>query len=220
MTQLLFNLYNFHEEWAYNQVAPYINSDMTVTILPFSFAEGQVTATNWESFYGCDGHFYQGLIAPFIAYGISENDIRLVNYFSVESTDLQQQLLNSGIIFLTGGLPDKTMARLKDLSVVTTLEQFSGLLIGSSAGAMVQLKNYHITPDQDYDCFSYQEGLNLVTDFAIEVHFEHSREQQNSIQRVLSETDATILYAIEDEGGLIIDNHVTTTVGKVHLYPN
>lgn len=217
MTQLLFNLYNFHEEWAYQHVAPYIKADMSVTILPFSFADDEITAANWQHFYGAKGHFYSGLTAPFNAFGIPNSSINLINYFTADFSNLSCQLLNADIIFLTGGLPDKTMERLKKLAIVDILEQFSGLLIGSSAGAMVQLKNYHITPDADYDDFSYQKGLNLITDFAIEVHFENTLTQQASIRRVLTETEIPLLYAIEDQGGLIVNQQVTT-IGKVHLY--
>lgn len=217
MRQLLFNLYNFHEDWAYQHVAPYIKPNMTVTILPFSFAANQITADNWQQFYGEQGHYYDDLTAPFKAFGIPNSAISLVNYFTADSLRLSQQLLNSDIIFLTGGLPDKTMDRLKKLALKETLEQFSGLLIGSSAGAMIQLKNYHITPDADYDSFTYQEGLDLITEFAIEVHFENSAVQQASIQRVLTETKIPLLYAIEDQGGLIVDQKVTA-IGSVQLF--
>lgn len=48
---------------------------MTVTILPFSFADGEITLANWNSFYGNNGRFYPELIAPFQTFGLSEADI-------------------------------------------------------------------------------------------------------------------------------------------------
>lgn len=121
MRQLLFNLYNFHEEWAYKAVSAYIKPDIRVTILPFSFADGEITIANWNSFYGNNGRFYLELIAPFKTFGLSETNIELVNYFTVTSRELQQQLMTTDIIFLTGGLPDKTNDRLKELAVIGTL---------------------------------------------------------------------------------------------------
>ena len=36
--------------------------------------------------------------------------------------------------------------------------------MGTSAGALIQLEEYHLAPDADYD-FQYQEGLGLVSGF-------------------------------------------------------
>lgn len=218
MTHLLFNLYNFHEEWAYQEVALYIKPEMTVTILPFSFAEGDITSENWELAYGPEGRFYESLVTPFLAFGIQPEAIQFINYFTSQPNELAEQLPRTDIIFLTGGLPDQMMRRFHEKQIVESLEHFTGLLIGSSAGAMVQLHDYHITPDCDYEAFSYQKGLNLITDFGIEVHFDHSPDQEASMKRVLAETETKLIYAMEDQGGLIVEKNHVTPIGAVHLY--
>lgn len=218
MTHLLFNLYNFHEEWAYKEVAPYIRPEMTVTILPFSFAEGDITSENWELAYGAEGRFYESLVTPFLAFGIQQEAIHFVNYFTSQAEELAEQLARTDIIFLTGGLPDQMMRRFHEKQIVESLEHFTGLLIGSSAGAMVQFQDYHISPDCDYEAFSYQKGLKLMTDFDIEVHFNHSPDQEASMKRVLAETETKLIYAMEDQGGLIVEKNHVTPIGAVHLY--
>ncbi len=55
--------------------------------------------------------------------------------------------------------------------------------IGSSAGAMIQIAKYHITPDEDYNTFTYNKGLNLIKDFDIEVHYEGTEVQNKYIKR-------------------------------------
>ncbi|EPZ54469.1 peptidase S51 family protein [[Clostridium] sordellii ATCC 9714] len=71
------------------------------------------------------------------------------------------------------------MDRLKEFKIIEDIENYKGIVMGSSAGAMVQVAQYHITPDKDYDTFSYNEGLNMITDFDIEVHYKKHLFRKN-----------------------------------------
>lgn len=52
---------------------------------------------------------------------------------------------------------------------------------------MIQLDEYHISPDPDYPSFSYERGLAYRNDFDIEVHYDQTKTQLASIKRVLEE---------------------------------
>lgn len=90
-------------------------------------------------------------------------------------------------------------------------------MIGSSAGAMIQIAEYHITPDEDYDKFKYSRGLNIIKDFGIEVHYEARDIQKQSIEKLLNEKK-DLVYAITNNGGLIFDNGKTILLGEVESF--
>lgn len=218
MINMLFSLYNFHESWAKDSVAKYINSNDKVLIIPFSFYDTINSDDEWQKEYSkTSGRDYKSVIAPFITYGIQEENIDWINYFKDTKENAKAKIRNSNIIFFTGGLPDKMMERLIEFDLVCELESFTGVIIGSSAGAVIQIAEYHLTPDGDYSTFSYYLGLNMINDFAIEVHYEGTDIQYESIKKVLHEKKDKI-YAITNSGGIIVDNGQITALGDVQTF--
>ena len=218
MVNMLFSLYNFHEEWAKEIVGRYISSNDNVLIIPFSFGCDISNDTDWQYAYNRNyGKYYNSIIIPFLSYGIAEKNINWVNYFSDTKEDALDKIRKSNMIFFTGGLPDKMMWRLRKFELVSDIEHYKGTIIGSSAGAMIQIYDYHITPDEDYDSFSYNKGLNLIKSFDVEVHYENTELQNNSIDKVLAEK-VNKVYAISNSGGIVVENNTVTTIGDVYKY--
>ncbi|WP_251671813.1 MULTISPECIES: Type 1 glutamine amidotransferase-like domain-containing protein [unclassified Sporosarcina] len=200
---MLFSQYNFHESWAKDYVRRYINPADKVLIIPFSFSDSVNNSKDWDHAYNQEfGKFYQNICTPFLSYSIQETNISWLNYFLDSHETAKEMIKNSDIIFLTGGLPDKSMDRLREFGLLNEITNYTGVIIGSSAGAMIQLAEYHITPDKDYASFSYNKGLNLLSDFDIEIHYEGSDIQNRSISKVLEEK-ADSVFAIGDSGGMI-----------------
>ena len=88
--------------------------------------------------------------------------------------------------------------------------------MGYSAGAMIQFNEYHITPDEDYPAFVYEKGLGCLQGFAIEPHYQASRIQKESMQRVIEEKHKDV-YGIYEKGGIILDQGKMTMFGKVDI---
>lgn len=61
------------------------------------------------------------------------------------------------------------------------------------------MTEYHITPDEDYDSYSYHPGLGLLEGFEPEVHYAASAVQQESIARYLRERGKPV-YAMTNQG--------------------
>lgn len=101
--------------------------------------------------------------------------------------EMKEKILNSSILMLTGGAPDLMMKRIKEKKLKKLIKNYKGIMIGYSAGAMIQLDSYHISPDEDYPKFLYQTGLGCLSGFAIEPHFRRSKVQLQSIEKVKSE---------------------------------
>lgn len=218
MVNMLFSLYNFHESWAKDLVSKYINSNDKVLIISFSFDDNICDDNGWCNAYSKNnGRYYESIIAPFLNYGIKEENINWINYFKDTTENAKIKIKNSNIIFFTGGLPDKMMIRLKEFNLIDDIENFKGVIIGSSAGAMIQISEYHITPDEDYNIFTYNTGLNFIKDFDIEVHYEEAEIQNKYINKVLREKRDKV-YAITNTGGIIVDNEKIVLLGKVKTF--
>lgn len=218
MVNMLFSKYNFNESWAMDIVAKYINSNDRVLIIPFSFGEEIGSDKDWQNAYNKDnGKYYKSVVVPFMNYGIKEENIKWINYFKDTIESAKVDIINSNIIFLTGGFPDKMMLRLIEFNLVNDIEDFEGVIIGSSAGAMIQIAEYHITPDVDYNTFTYNKGLNLIKDFDIEVHYEGTEVQNKYIKKVLMEKKDKV-YAITNTGGIIVDNEKIILVGDTQTF--
>lgn len=218
MINMLFSQYNFHERWAKDTVGKYIHSNDKVLIIPFSFGDKISNEENWENAYSRNkGKFYKSILTPFIAFGVREENISWLNYFKDTKEEAKAKIRNSNIIFFTGGFPEKMMMRLIEFHLIDEINYFQGVIIGSSAGAMIQIAEYHISPDEDYPTFSYNRGLNLIKDFDIEVHYDGNEIQNSYINKVLNEKIDTV-YAITDTGGIIVDQQKIMLLGDVHTF--
>ena len=138
-----------------------------------------------------------------------------MNYFRDTIDEMKMKILNSSILLLTGGAPDLMMKRIKEKRLKKIIKNYKGVMIGYSAGAMIQLDSYHISQDEDYPEFSYQTGLGGLSGFDIEPHFRKSKIQIKSIEKVQEEKQIPI-YGIYENGGIIVDKSITC-FGKVAL---
>ena len=94
--------------------------------------------------------------------------------------------------------------RLQAMDVENVIRSFDGLIMGDSAGALIQLDSYHVTPDRDYPEYAYYEGLDLIHGFDLEVHYCGSTEQNNSIRRCIQEKGMPV-YAMPEQSGVIVE---------------
>ncbi|MBE6083177.1 Type 1 glutamine amidotransferase-like domain-containing protein [Sporanaerobacter sp. PP17-6a] len=217
MINILLSQYNFHDKWANGSVQKYIDTDDKVAVIPFSFNEKLIgNATEWENAYNKNyGKYYQEIVEPFLQLGIKEENITLLNFFEDKEDDMKRIIEDSNVVFLTGGLPDMAAKRILEKNLLKHIDNEDKVIIGASAGALIQLSNYHITPDKDYSEFMYLKGLGLIKEnFYVEVHYAETDLQKNCIQRVLKEKTDTV-YAIKDTGGIILDNNIITLLGDV-----
>ena len=129
---------------------------------------------------------------------------------------MKNKIMNSSVLLLTGGAPDLMMKRIKEKKLKKVIKNYKGVMIGYSAGAMIQLDAYHISPDEDYPKFSYQIGLGCLSGFDVEVHFRKSKVQMESIEKVKNDKKIPV-YGIYENGGMILEKEVIC-FGQVDCY--
>ena len=220
MVNVLLESYNLTDPFLYDALKPYIKPHHRVAIVAFSFLPSQATTLEqWLTMYGREeGIFYHWLVDPLMEFGIPEENITVVNYFADSKELAREKVENADILYFTGGLPDAMMDRLAEFELLDVLQSFDGLVLGCSAGAMIQLREYHITPDWDYPEFGYYNGLPWLQDFYVEVHYEETDLQKECIHRVLRERGKPVYATFHDRGALMIENGKITRLGETELF--
>lgn len=218
MVNILFdcpNLDDFKEE-----LREYFSEDSRVAVVAFSFYDDYVyDAASWEKVYGRGlGNCYFETVDALSAFGVSKENITFINYFTDTHESARDKIKNANVVYFTGGLPDRMMDRIKEFNLLDTLREFDGIAVGYSAGAVIQLAEYHLYPDGDYKDFGYYEGLGYMNSLYLEVHYEFKPEQNESIRRVLAERNLPVYVTHTRRGGVVVDNGRIKIIGKVDVY--
>lgn len=214
MINILLNYYNFDGAWARQHLEKYVLGKK-VLIIPLAYREGQAwDNASWQSIYGKGGEKYANILAPFLEYGYGEDEIDWLNYY--DGRDHIAQIQNATLLFFTGGMPEKAIRRMDELGITNAVKNFGGVVMGASAGAMLQLETYHVTPDEDYDRYHIQHGLGLVKGLDLEVHYLATDLQNECTKRAVNELGLPV-YQMWHEGGLIVDGSKVTVMGQVRL---
>ena len=220
MINILLEGYNIAEPWLYTELKNYIKPSHKVTVIALSFRDDRVKfAEDWNLLYSKEnGKYYDGIIGNFAVYGISEKNITFINYFKDTKESAKHKVENADIIYFLGGLPDRMMERIKELEIFDSLVKHTGIVMGYSAGTVIQLSEYHLSPDDDYPEFKYYEGFPYLNEFYIEVHYEGTNVQKESICRVIKERKKPVYAISYMNGAIIVDNGKMKLLGDVKRY--
>lgn len=220
MTNILLEGFDINAHWLYDELKNYIKPHYTVAVVAFSFRDNRVKGlSDWNQLYSKEsGKFYNGIVGGFVAYGISENNITFVNYFSDTKEIAAQKIQNADIVYFLGGLPDRMMDRINEFDLYDVLLNHKGVIMGYSAGAVIQLAEYHLSPDEDYKEFSFYIGIPYLGDFYLQVHYENTEAQNAAIQKVLNGRGKTVYATSLGKGAVIVHNGTVKLLGEVHTF--
>jgi peptidase E len=201
------------------ELGRYFRKGDKVAVVAFSFYDNYVyDAESWERVFGKGGNCYYETVDGLAPFGITPDDISFINYFTDTKESAKRKIKEADVIYFTGGLPDRMMDRIREFELEEILLAHRGVVMGYSAGAVIQLNEYHLYPDGDYKDFGYYKGLPYLSGFGIEVHYEYKPEQYESIRRFLKERSVTTYVTHTRSGGIVIDNGEVKVIGKVDVY--
>lgn len=220
MVNILLEGYEIDAPWLYEELKKYIKPIHKVAVVAFSFRDSRVKSlADWNVLYSKEnGRFYGGIVNGFTSYGIPEENISFVNYFADTKESAKQKIETADIIYFLGGLPDRMMDRIKEFELQDVLMKHNGIVMGYSAGAVIQLAEYHISPSDDYPEFGYYEGLPYLKDFYLEVHYEETASQKAAIEKVMTERKKTVYATSLMKGAILVDNGNIRLIGNVKEY--
>ena len=95
-----------------------------------------------------------------------------VNYYEADSSALADKIADSDVLYFCGGEPDLLYQRLCELKLLEPLKCFDGIVMGDSAGAVIQFDHYHD-----------QSGLGYLREFDLEVHFTGIRSRKRRFKK-------------------------------------
>lgn len=218
MINILFDCPNIDD--FYDDLKPYLSEQTRVAVVAFSFYDDYVKdAKSWESVYGEGiGNCYFETVDSLARFGVKPQNVSFINYFTDTHESAVKKILDADTVYFTGGLPDRMMDRIRDFDLTDTLASFGGTVIGYSAGAVIQLGEYHLSPDGDYPDFKYCNGLPYLNGFYLEVHYRGLDSQNNSIDRVLRERNAPVYVLHDHGGGILVENGKIRTIGHVDVH--
>lgn len=216
---VLMNTSIIDDKWCRRSIKPFLSKEDEVAVLAFSFYDDTKTLDDWNRQYEPGrGIWYRANTDVFKWFGIPAGQVHWINYFTHTPAQMRNILANCSVVLYTGGAPDLMMKRIREKKLQSILKKWQGTVMGYSAGAMIQLKEYHITPDPDYPQFVWETGLGYTDQFDIEVHYNKERAQKEAIQRALSQRNRPV-YAIGEEGGIILkDGQIHEIFGEVELF--
>ena len=195
MINIALSIYNFNNDYCYPMLKNILMPGMRVCIVPYSHVEDIYKDINKFN----DIYDYEDPCSDFCViaraykdYGIE--DIRII-FPNDSELMIKDKILNSDILFFTGGNPVIMMKRLEPIMHI--INKFNGIVMGASAGAMIQTKEFVI--DGEGYPYSYHKGLGFI-DFDIDllVHFRVDKEIINIIKRSRLERPDTLLLPIRD----------------------
>lgn len=220
MINILLEGYDIDAPWLYSELKKYIKPNYRVAVVAFSFRDSRVRSLeDWNILYKKDsGKFYGAVVGGFCSYGIPEDNVTFINYFTDTKESAKEKIERADIVYFLGGLPDRMMDRIKEFELYDVLMKHNGIVMGYSAGAVIQLAEYHLSPDEDYSEFKYYEGLPYLNGFYLEVHYEETDVQKAAIRRVLSERNKTVYATVCMKGAVLVDNGVIKLLGDVKEY--
>jgi hypothetical protein len=200
MINILLSDYDFGEGALYDSLSEFIRPNMKVATVPFSHSNKKMpTVEEYNKYCNKGGIYYQLIEEQFCKLGILSDNINVIHYYWDAHKTMIDKIHDSDILFLTGGLPDKAVDRIIAKELYREIKKFNGIIMGASAGALMQLNEYFCTPDKDYDYFDFYKGLGLIDDdIYVEVHYEGAdllkdfpelRERKNSYLRYQKEWD-------------------------------
>ncbi|QOR67993.1 Type 1 glutamine amidotransferase-like domain-containing protein [Cytobacillus suaedae] len=180
-----------------NYLSNYVGLESKILIVPFATDESRLD--RWVN------------SAKKIFEDIGADHIRLLDY-GLTNQEMQNEIKVHNVLYFTGGRPEKLMGSLRKKDLVQALKDFSGLLVGVSAGALAFCNDCIITKDEDYPETLIIKGLGLV-DFSVEVHYDGTIDEE-----LIPLSDQRDIYAIPNGGALFWDGEVITPVNNAFYF--
>lgn len=222
MIHILLEGSNIRTKWLFRELKYYIKPFHRIAVVAFSFRDSRIKdLSDWNAWYGNPGgKAYREIVGGFAAYGIPSEQISFLNYFTDTRETAGLKIRDADIIYFLGGLPDRMMDRIREFDLETLLVGHQGMMMGYSAGALVQLSEYHLSPDHDYPSFRYGKGLSCIDGFYLEVHYEGTEDQKASIRRVIGERGKPVYATSLMKGAVLVDGERVLPLGEVYEFRN
>lgn len=137
--------------------------------------------------------------------GIKSENISIINCYRDSKTEVQEKLKNSNILVIPGGNSEMLYYKLAmEYELLYAIKYYEGLIIGESAGACTQFREYFITKENNYHGYkAWYPGFGVLNDpYYIDVHTRDDDEYLKQLQKI-SNKRKKIIYALHEEDSIL-----------------
>ena len=209
MINILLSSYDFNNEYCYPRLIKYLKSNMKVLIVPLThnkkYYEQEIL---FDSLYNYEkGKDYNIICKSFHDFGIYKPNIQVLNPFKDNIEYMKYKIKTSDVLFFTGGCPITFMKMAKKLNILYDLQNYKGIVMGASAGAMIQMKEFMTYPNEEKYSHNYYQGLGYIKEYDVIVHMDKKDKKQNiAIDRSLIDRPNVTLLGVKDGECIIFES--------------
>jgi len=214
MTNILLSKHDIGKKWCAKDLKRYIRKGDKVAVVALSYDYEISSREDWDKFYGVNGIMSAAIEDSLGCYGVDPQSIEYVDYFRDAPSSARNKVLNANVIYFPGGAADNIMTRVILLDLYSVIENHKGLVIGFGAGARVQLANYRIVSGGR---MYYSLGFRFADGFDVEPNYTSDEAQNYYINKAVSERGLPV-YAIGEEGAVIVENGIPSVIGDVRCF--
>ena len=193
-----------------------ISKDAKVVILPWAFPVEIDSETLMNSYFKKGQKRYLKYINALEKIGIQEKNIIIGDCYKDSTQKLKEMIESSDVLVLPGGNPEMFFQKvLHDTEIFYTIKHFKGIIIGESAGTLLQFKRYFISKRNNfYNTFAYYDGFGVIeNDFYIDVHSINNTFYQKRLQAEANKLNKKI-YCLYDDGAILLNR----STKKIKIY--
>lgn len=155
-------------------------------------------------------------IIPLLQEISSLKDINIIDN-RVSKEEAKKIILNSDVLYLLGGNPFNQLEYLQKENYDNLIKEFSGIIIGTSAGAMNLAKEAYYSKDEELKESMFYQTLGLV-DITIDPHFDINNKEQMS--EIIKNSNHKRIVGLPEESGIRIANKNISYINKCYRFEN
>lgn len=204
MYSILFSKINEVDKENIKKCLEYINVK-NLAIFPWTFADERMENLLGD-FMEEGGRHYEKYISQMEILGITRDRIQFINPYKTSRDKIIEILNSCDGIFIPGGNPEMFMTLAIRLNVLDLLTNYTGIIIGESAGSVLQFPIYGLPIQNNYyECNSFYNGFGAIKcDFSIDVHTQDSSDYLKNLQ-ILANMKNISIYTIPNNSCIVID---------------
>lgn len=146
------------------------------------------------------------LINTITKIGVEKKNIFFLDDTIKPNSSTIADIESSDCIIIPGGRMETGIAKLCDYNLDSVLRNYSGYIIGISAGALLLFHRYIVTPNWAYPNMEVCEGLGIIEkDWYIEVHYDENDAEQIASLKVIKSIVNGDIYGIKNSGFIYVD---------------
>ena len=213
MINILLSITSVDDVDIINTIRHYLINKKRVLILLYSFFQAHTpNEDKYNEYYSSSSEHHNKVVTAFKGFGMNEDSLIFIDYYKHTSSQIISYIKTSDVIYFPGGSPDEMMNRIHDKGLYEELSKFEGVVIGSSAGTMIQFDEFMIIPDDDYNKPCKYKGLGYIKNYYVEVHYSGSRLEK----RYINKSSETKNFLMIPNNGMVVfeDNRIVKSINS------